>query len=103
MFREDFDLVPVLPDDFGLRPLVGRGEFRDIEDFGVVEDAWADFAQAERFVAVVAAVLELSAVFQLFGGGELEDLLADGELSVDLFLREAEVDDVEEALSRIRR
>jgi hypothetical protein len=99
MLREDFDLVPVLPNHFRLRPLVCRDKFRDIKDFSIVEDSWPNFSESERFVAVVAAVLEVGAVFEFFGGGELEDLLADGELAVDLFLGEAEVDDVEEALS----
>ena len=98
MLSEDFDLVPVLPDHFWLRSLVSRDEFRDIENFSVVEDSRTDFSETQGFVAVVAAVLEVGAVLQFLGDRELEDLLADGELSVYLFLGKAEVDNVEEAL-----
>ena len=48
-------------------------------------------------VTYVAAVFEISAVFQLFVGGKREDLLAEAELTVDLLLGETEICDVEEA------
>ena len=39
-------------------------------------------------------MLEVGAVEQFFGGGEVEEGFADGELAVDLGLGEAEVGDV---------
>lgn len=103
MLCKRLDLVPVLLDELRLRPLVRRDELGDIEDFSVVEDAWTDFAQAQRFVAFVTAILEVGAVLQFLLSGELEDLFANGKLSVYLLLGEAEVDDVEEAWTSMSR
>jgi hypothetical protein len=91
------DLVPMVGDDLGVIARVLLGEFRRVVDLRVVLDAVLDLADPERLVAVVPAVLEVGAVFELLLRGELEDLFAQAELPVDLLLREAEVDDVEEA------
>lgn len=44
-------------------------------------------------------MLEVGAVLELFLGRELKDVLANGELTVDLILRQAEVRDVAIRLS----
>jgi hypothetical protein len=91
------DLVPMVGDDLGVIARVLLGEFRRVVDLRVVLDAVLDLADPERLVAVVPAILEVGAVFELLLRGELEDLFAQAELPVDFLLREAEVDDVEEA------
>lgn len=55
------------------------------------------YAQPERLVPVVAAVLEVRAVPELLLRRQLEHFPADGELPVHLLLGQPEVDDVEEA------
>lgn len=97
---EDFDLLPMLPDGLWLWSLVCRDEFRDVEDFRVVEDAWFNLSKTEGFVAVVTAILKIGAVFELFFCREFEDLLADGKLTVNLFLGEAEIDNIEKPWRR---
>lgn len=84
-------------DDRRLRPLVCGDEFRDIKDFCIVADTRAYFTQSKRFVAVVASVLEVGAVFELLLHRELKHFLANGELAIHLLLSEAKADDVEEA------
>ena len=97
MFSKVFDLVPVLSNNFWLRTLVLRYELWNIEDFGVVKDAWLYLADAQRLITIVAAVLEVRAVSQQFLRWESVEFLSDGELTIYLLLAEAEVDDVEEA------
>jgi hypothetical protein len=46
-------------------------------------------------------MLEIRAVFELLGGWEVEEFLANGELAVDLVLREAEVGDVANVCSAV--
>jgi hypothetical protein len=60
---EVLDLLPMLVDNRGMLILgcVWFGEFRNVVYFGVVFDAVAEFADSERFVAVVATVLEVCA------------------------------------------
>lgn len=113
-------LCPVSVDDFGLSPLEGWDELGDVEDLRVVEDAGLDFLlhesakhlmsptclpyiymkvsypQAERLIPVVATILQVGPVQELFFGGKVKDCLANGKLPVDLFLAEAKIDDVEE-------
>ena len=91
------DLIPVLLDQRRMVARVPLGEFGRVVDLRVVLDAVLDLADAQRLVAVVAAVFEVGAVFDLLRGGEVEDLLAQAELPVDLLLSQAEVGDVEEA------
>lgn len=42
-------------------------------------------------------MFQIGAVFELFLGRQLEESVADGELSVDFFLSEAKIDYTEEA------
>ncbi|KIH86865.1 hypothetical protein SPBR_08101 [Sporothrix brasiliensis 5110] len=83
------NLGPVGRDHGRMGPLgVGGDELGDVVDFRVVGDAGRHLAQAQRLVAVVAAVLEV---------GALKHRLANGKLAVDLLLAQAKVDNVEEA------
>ena len=103
MFSEDFDLVPVFLDNLRLRLLIFWDELRYVEDFRIVEDPRTDFAEAERFIAVITAVLKVGAVFEQLLLWKAIDFFANGELAVYLFLGQAEVDDIEEAYAEISR
>ena len=52
---------------------------------------------AKWFISIIASILKIGPVFEFLFCGQLEHVLADGELAVYLFLGQAEVDDVEEA------
>lgn len=66
---ERLDFVPVLRDDGRVVAFIGRDEFGDVVDFGVVADAGLDLARCEGLVAIVPAVLEVGAVFDFLVGG----------------------------------
>ena len=88
---EVLDLVPVLLDHFWVLAFVLGGEFGDVVDLGVVQDARLDLAGCKGLVAVVPALLEVGTVFELFVGRKLEDFLAQTELAVDFFLVQAKL------------
>lgn len=64
-FPEFLDLWPVLEDEIWVGSTVGRDKFGDVVDFCVVEVARDDLTDASRFVAIVAAVLEVGSILQL--------------------------------------
>jgi hypothetical protein len=75
-------------------------EGREVDDRRVktnIEFPRCDLTEAKWLVSVVATILEVSAIFQLLFSGETEELFADCELVVNLFLAESEIDDVKEA------
>lgn len=55
------------------------------------------YTQANGLISIVAAVLEVGPVLELLLGGKLKDRLSNRKLTIDLFLAETEIDDVEEA------
>lgn len=97
---EILDLIPMLPDQLGMAPFTLGDEFGDVVDLRVVFDAVLDLSETERFVAVVATMLEVGTVLELLLGRQVKNLLAEAELSVDLFLAEAEVGNIKEACGR---
>lgn len=104
------DLCSVGIDDLGLPPLKCWDELGDVEDLCVVEDAGlyflrdgviitvntipvpvciyglSTYSEAERLVSVVATILQVGPISKLLLGGEVEDGLANGKLSMDLVL-----------------
>lgn len=118
--RKMLYLCLVRIDDFRLSSLECRDEFGDVEDLGIVEDAGLDFLRrgsAERsissshchvlhkvfpypktkgLVPVVAAILQVGPIQKLLFSGKVKDSLANGKLSVDLFLGQPKINDVEE-------
>lgn len=62
---EILDLIPMLPDQLGMAPFTLGDEFGDVVDLRVVFDAVLDLPETERFVAVVAAILEVGTVLEL--------------------------------------
>jgi len=80
------DFIPVVLDKLRVFAGVLGDELGNVVDFRVVFDPGLDVADAERLVAVITAVLEVGAIFHLLVRRQLEDLLAQAELSVDLFL-----------------
>jgi len=105
MLCKGLNLPPVILYQFRMTVFLRilRCELRNVIDLGVIFHAVSDFADAEWFISVVAAVLEVGAVFDFLGGGEVEDLFAQSELAVDFGLGEAEVCDVEETCLRESR
>lgn len=61
---------------------------------------WGDFSNSLWLVPVVASILQISSIFQLFFNVQIEEFFANSKLPVNLFLIKSKVDDVKEALSR---
>jgi hypothetical protein len=83
-------------DDFWVRSFECWDELWNVVDLSVVLHARSDFSKAERFIAIVATVLKVGSILQLLLRRKLEKLLANGELTVDRFLAESEIRDIEE-------
>jgi hypothetical protein len=98
MALEPLNFGSVLVDDSRVRALEFRDEFEAVVHFDVVAETREELDGAARSVAVVVACFEVGAVLELLRDREIEELFADGELSVYFGLGEAEVRDVEEAL-----
>lgn len=97
---ELFDLGVVISDHYRMGPLVLFDELEDVVALPVVAQAGILFDHAERSVAVVVSILQVGPILQFLVFGQIEYLLSDGELSVYVCLREAEVDDVEKTCWR---
>lgn len=87
----------MLVDDFWVWSFKGWDEFRDVVDLGVVFYTWSNFSETKRFVAIVATILKVGSVFQLLLRRKLEKLFANGKLTINCFLAETKVCDVEES------
>lgn len=104
MFSKSRNLVPVVLDQLRmLAPLdICVRKFGHVVDLRVVFERrtvgeCAQSADPQRLVAIVTPVLQVGAVFDLFGLGEREEGRGESELRVDLGLCEPEVGYVEEA------
>lgn len=95
--RETLNVLTVRIDNLRMPALQFRDELGDVVDLRVVIDTRTDLTEPHRLVPIVPAVLQVSAVFQLLFCGELEELFANRELAIDIFLAETEVGDVEKA------
>jgi len=96
VLRKIPDLVPMLADHGRMRAFILRHKFGDVVDFRVVLDARLDLSDPQGFVSIVSAILQVGAVFNLLFRGQVKHLLAQAELSINFFLREPEVGNVEE-------
>jgi hypothetical protein len=113
MTCKSLNLRAVLVDNFGLRALQGRNEFRNVVYFGVVKNTGLDFllhvrvflsqvtqlletySKTQWFISIISAILEIGAILEFLFGGKSEQLLSNGELPIDGVLRQTKVDDVE--------
>ena len=97
VFAELVDCGPCVEDHLRMWTVVSWNCFWDVVDLRVVKDAGGEFADSFGFVTVIAPILEIGTILELFLCGEVEEGFTDGELFVYFFLGEAEVGDVEEA------
>lgn len=72
-------------------------ELWNVVDLSVVLHTWSDFSKTERFIAIIATILKIGSILQLLLCRKLKKLLADGELTVDRFLAQSEIGDIEES------
>ena len=94
---ESLDLLAVLFDDVRTITVQLGQVLEHIQHLDIIRFARQDLAAALGSVAVVVTVHQVGLVLHLLLDGQGEEVLADGELPVDLVLGEAEVGDVEEA------
>lgn len=92
------DLIPVFSDDFRLRSLSLRDAFEDaIELKGVLHPGF-NVDRTKGSVPIIASFFQRGPIFESLFFRESKECFGDCELSVDLFLGEADVGDIEEAL-----
>lgn len=96
---ESFDFFDVVLQDWWLSTLVEAVEFGDVVDFDVVANCFGELAETGGTVAVVFAAFEVFeiVVLEFFFEWEVVEFAAEGELTIDFFLGDVEVLDVEEA------
>lgn len=93
--REVPDLIPVVPDDLRVGPLVLWRKLGDVVPLVVV--TVGEVAGGLGLVSPEVTLGRIALVLQLLLDGEVEEGPAEGVLASDIFICEAVADDVEEA------
>lgn len=101
---ESLNLVNVVLQYSGVGARVVAVKLGDVVDLDVVDDARGQVAEAGGAVAIVLAAFEVLEVviFELFVQRQVVEFAAQGELTVDFFLADAEVFDVEKPFGYIQ-
>lgn len=98
MAMEPLDLGVVFQHDGRMCPPVFLEELEHVVALPVITESGVLLDHPKRSVSIVISVFEVRAVLEFLFLGQFEDLFSQGELLVDLFLRKAEIDSVEETL-----